>query len=304
MSVEQNTYASSADHNDLSVGNQNYSGAVGDDSTSSPYNPGGMFTAIQDEIAKMKKIIASGGHVSEFMTAELMYLMQGFGGEYVGLDGQAVSALNGAQGAMSQAWSYIHSATGGTSNAQSNQSPDADFNNAINNAKDAVSQAVKTGRITKGQAANILDALDQIKKTLTDFKSWVQEHASDDKGSAAKNAAWLKIMDTVKKKISQGDTIGAMQYLAQPHSVTVQTYDKKGHLITQKVEMQGDPEWLNNLNSNMSSGNQQVTGLSQEANTLAKTDAKMMQAEQTGYSNFLQALKKLNSYLVQLQRTQ
>ncbi len=257
------------------------------------YDPDSMKKAIEEMLGQMKDIIEKGGHVSEFMTSTLMYLMQGFGGERVGQDGQNQSMLTGDQGKDSVVWSMIQRAlSGGHTGASDWQDlvnllgldpshPDKPIAGSI---LEDIQNLEKTGQISKTLYNDVTQIISTIEGMPQTMQNWLNNNTSITADQKAKIQALL----------NSGDILGAMYLISQPYTDST---------VKPPVQRQGNPQFVDTVSSQMTTLNQQLTGASQVMSTLAKTDSKTLQSEDTAYNNYLQMLKKMNAYLVQLQRT-
>ena len=280
-----NSAAGSAD--DV-LANQNYiDGLQGKDPG---YDPSGMKEAIEELSMEIKRAQGNGADVM-FMTSELLGLMSGYGGARVGADGEAQSALTKSQGFLSKAWDLIKEA-GKNSNGNPDPNSTNNFYKYITKANSILKKELHDGRITKSQYDSIHGALNTVEQDVIQFPANYKAAIAKDPSlyPPSVQAGMNKFLNATPP-----DILGAMYYISSPHSYVEGGVTK--HFL-------GDPQYLQSLNSDMTSANQQVTGASQVMATIAKTDSKTNQAEETGYNNFLQMIKKTNAYLVQLQRTQ
>ncbi len=254
------------------------------------YDPEAMKHAIDDLISEMKDITAKGGHVTEFMTSELLYLMQGFGGERVGLDGQNQSQLTNNQQDASYIWSLIQKALSGQGAGKDPVTGQTSWETTVMTLEkikaeiDAMSKTVPP-TVSPTLAKQVDEIVGTIEGLSSGVSSWWN---SQDKSKFSQQQR-----DAIDSAINGQDFLRAIYLIAQPANNEDPT----------KIVSQGNPQFMDTLTSQMTTLNQQLTGASQVMATLAKSDSKTLQSEETAFNNFLQMLKKMNAYLVQLQRT-
>lgn len=248
-------------------------------SGSQNYNPDDINKAIKEEIQRQEAEISNGGHVSMGETMMLMYLMQGFGGEVVGQDGEASSALQHVQSVMSQAWDISNqtSSSGGWKPPTEKEfkkmktegliGPDESYADYCKSPTEAFLAELDFASTLLGQAGSLIppNEVDQITNSITAVKSFLM------------------------KDVKPGDGSDALSWIYKEAKPSGKT--------------QGNPADLDSFTRMMTTVNQQVTGGSQVMSTQAKADSKTQQSEATAYNNYLQMIKKLLSYMSQLQRT-
>ena len=229
----------------------------------SSYDPNLINKAIKEEIEHQLAEITAGGHVSMGETMMLMYLMQGFGGEVVGLDGQAANSLQQVQGYLSKAWQIADQVSNGSYPKDKNATQG--FLNQLNSALGVLNDPAITKNIPP-------DELKQIKDSISGV---------------------MNFLVGVSKKTGSQDPLRKIYQEANPKNP-----QKSGDPKTQ-----GNPADLDSFTRLMTTANQQITGGSQVMSTQAKMDSKTQQSESTAYNNYMQMIKKMLSYFTQLQRT-
>ncbi len=260
MASGVNPTSGSQGSDDSSLANQAYVDGLNDPNNA--YDPEGLKHAIEKATAAEKATIEAGGHVSMGDTMLLMYLMQGFGGEVVGSDGQAASALTKVQGDISNMWSVMNAAgAGGTPPIDpTTKKPYATFTEAFNAYYNLAQADINGSNIPASEKKQLTDSLAQVKVAL-------------ETGTGT-------------------DPLKELYDKAKP----------KPPVPPATTPTQGDPSGVDGLTRGMTTVNQQVTGASQMMATQAKTDSKTQTSEQDVMNNYMQMIKKMLSYFTPAQR--
>ena len=259
------------------------------------YDPGLMYSAIKELEKSMGDITQGGGHVSEFMTAELMYLLQGFGGEQVGQDGQNQTTLTGLQGQAGKIWSEIQADLSGAANVPGAANAWTTLHDELDAMRKKIATLVSEKVISPDLGQQLTSSIDNIIGSsdgkVPGIPDAVKNYWDNNEGKYSKDT-----QNTINSLIADKNYMAVIYLLSGPLDSPAPQGGAGGRIP-------GTAQFVDALTSQMTTMNQQLTGASQVMGTIAKSDAKTLQSEQSGYNNFLQMLKKLTSYLVQLQRT-
>jgi len=228
-------------------------------------DPGFDPSGIQAEI---KKILAEGANIGEFLTMRLMQLMQECEGQVTGQKGEAQKAMSKYIDKVKDIWDKLDAGKD-----VNNKNSYKDFVKAIKDLKDAIHDAMTNPKnpdyayfqTTEGKdmANGIIKSLDLIKKTVDDTPP-----------VAGKNqlfAFWLHY---------------------DPH-IPGGTTDKN---------QTGSSDDMNTVTRNLGQLNQQFTGASKVMATDTQVESKLWSASQGAWNDFMTKITKLEQYLTQNQR--
>lgn len=244
-------------------------------------NRGDVLAAIKKELENEQGLIAKGGHVSMGETMLLMYLMQGFGGDTVGMDGMASSALKNVQNDMAAAWQTANECSSGKYNPPTTPEQRKALLSKLRKDGFDVSSGTPNGTLVfYGHLDDALSLLGSKK-----MKQLIPKAELDQMTSSIKDV--MHYLSSGNIPGAGDDPLARIYQLAHPSD----------------PKTQGDPEYLDSFTRLMTTVNQQVTGASQIMSTQAKADSKTQQSEGTAFNNYMQMIKKMLSYFVQLQRT-
>lgn len=244
-----------------------------DDGGSTSYNP----TAVQ---AMIKALLGGpqipGEPLSVGAMTYLMYLMQQFGLQVVGLDANI-------QGQMNQFFNYIqdmnaqiHEANGSTSSENSLTSPTCAFKNDMNQLLDALTDPNNPNyQFFNGGAGSQLKS--QIEAALNSVNN-IQIETSSFTGTFSSDPNALEDM----WKMYNGSA-------PTPGSTAAPT---------------NDPAPMNTLMSQTGNLTQLYTGLSKAVQATTQSDASMQQTELGTLNNFLKKMNSWISMMIQQQKTQ
>lgn len=231
---------------------------IGGGANPNGYDPGAVQGLIDELMA------TAGPHMSEFQVEYLMYLMQEYGNQNIGVDADNQTSMNQYFGDVQDLWGKLYSADTSAPPTGAD-TPTDDFMNTLNNMITSLDNNPFFKSTPQGQTM-----LGELTGALQSISALVEQTSAYGPGP-------------------ESDKLWNMWF----------QYNGSCTINNSTITGAGSPDGMDSMMRELGQVNQDVTGVSQSIGTEFQSDTNNQQSESGALNNYLQMLYKMTQVLVQ-----